>query len=210
VVRNKNNKTQQLFRKNKVIEEIDNKAAGQLSSMELYHITAAASEGHQMHRLAYRALMDNYNSLMGISNLRDSVPCNVDPATSPIFSQHNFSSDPELRENNTTLKDMRTAIHKLLPEELENATEEEDVPSITGDQGPNEDSFASHTGVAHLSFTSDAFQELLTIIQENFSMAEFEHCIDQISIYRLTDKQCAKFKTELDCHRFRFTHHQWD
>jgi hypothetical protein len=129
---------------------------------------------------------------MGISNLRDSVPCGVDPTTSPIFSQHNLSSDPELRENSTTLKDMRTAIHKLLPEELENATEE-DVPSVTGDQGPNEDSFASHTGVVHLSFTSDAFQELLTIIQENFLMAAFEHLVDQIGIYHLTDKQCAKF-----------------
>jgi hypothetical protein len=68
---------------------------------------------------------------MGISNLKDSA-CGVDPTTSPIFSQHNLSSDLELRENSTTLKDMRTAIHKLLPEELENPTEE-DVPSFTGD-----------------------------------------------------------------------------
>ncbi len=182
------------------MEEIDNKAAGQLSSMELYRITTAALEGHQMRQLAYRALMENYNSLMGISNLRDSVPCGVDPATSPIFSQYSISSDPELKGNSTTLKDMRTAIHKLLPEDLENATEE-DVPFVTGDQGPNEEPFASHTGVAHLSFTSDAFQELLTIIQKNFLVAEFEHCIDQIGTYRLTDKQCAIFKTELDCHK---------
>jgi hypothetical protein len=104
---------------------------------------------------------------------------------------------------------MRTAIHKLLPEDLENPTEE-DVPYVTGDQGPNEEQFANHTGVAHLSFALDAFQELLTIIQKNFSMAEFEHCIDQIGIYHLTDKQFAIFKTELYCHRLQFTNHQWD
>jgi hypothetical protein len=34
--------------KNKAMEEIDNKAAGQLSSMELFCITAAALEGYQM------------------------------------------------------------------------------------------------------------------------------------------------------------------
>jgi hypothetical protein len=48
VVRNKTTKNNNSSRKNKAMEEIDNEAAGQLSTMELYRITAAASEGHQM------------------------------------------------------------------------------------------------------------------------------------------------------------------
>jgi hypothetical protein len=93
------------------IEEMDNEAAGQLSSMELYRITAAALEGHQMRGLAYRALIDNYNSLMGTSNHKDN-PC-VDLSTLPIFAQYNLSYDPKVREITTMLKDMRRAIHKL-------------------------------------------------------------------------------------------------
>jgi hypothetical protein len=48
VVRIKTTKHNNSSEKNKVMEEIDNEAAGRLSSMELYRITAAALEGHQM------------------------------------------------------------------------------------------------------------------------------------------------------------------
>ena len=62
---------------------MDDEAAGRLSSMELYRITTAALEGHQMRQLAYRALIDNYNSLMGTSNHKDNAF--IDLSTSPIF-----------------------------------------------------------------------------------------------------------------------------
>ncbi len=80
---------------------MDDEAAGWLSSIELYPITAAALEGHQMHRLAYHVLADNYNYLMNTSNLKD-IAC-IDPPTSPICAQLNLSCDPKIRENTTTL-----------------------------------------------------------------------------------------------------------
>jgi hypothetical protein len=43
---------------------------------------------------------------------------------SPVFMQHNILDNAKLSENITSLKDMRTAIHKLLPEDLENPIKE--------------------------------------------------------------------------------------
>jgi hypothetical protein len=39
---------------------------------------------------------------------------------SSVFIQHNILDDAKLSENITSIKDMRIAIHKLLPEDLEN------------------------------------------------------------------------------------------
>jgi hypothetical protein len=39
---------------------------------------------------------------------------------SPVFMQHNIFNNAKLSKNISSLKDMRTAIHKLLPEDLEN------------------------------------------------------------------------------------------
>ena len=135
---------------------MDNEAAGQLSSMELYCITVAALEGHHTCQLAYCALIDNYNSLMDTSNLKDSA-CVALP-TSPIFAQYNLSYDPEVRENTTMLKDMRVVIHKLLPEDSEEDLTKENSPPRTGDQGSTEDPFGGHSDAVHLSFSPDAFQ----------------------------------------------------
>jgi hypothetical protein len=53
--------------------------------------------------------------------------------SSPVFIQHNILDDAKLSENITSLKDMRTAIHKFLPQDLENPNRE-NVASISGDQ----------------------------------------------------------------------------
>jgi hypothetical protein len=49
--------------------DLDNKAAGWLSSTDLYRITTAALEGHVKQCLAYQALSNNYTSLICSSNL---------------------------------------------------------------------------------------------------------------------------------------------
>jgi hypothetical protein len=51
--------------------------------------------------------------------------------------QHNILDNAKLSENISSLKDMRTAIHKLLPEDLENPIKE-NIISTSGDQGPDE------------------------------------------------------------------------
>ncbi len=98
-------------------KDLDDKAAGQLSITDLYCITTAALEGHNKQRLAYHALSNNYTSLMCSSNLTHCIHKATPP--SPVIMQHNILDNAKLSENISSLKDMRTAIHKLLPEDLE-------------------------------------------------------------------------------------------
>jgi hypothetical protein len=48
------------------LTDLDDKAAGRLSSTDLYHITTAALEGHDKQCLAYCALSNNYTSLIAL------------------------------------------------------------------------------------------------------------------------------------------------
>jgi hypothetical protein len=76
--------------------------------------------------------------------------------------QHIFLDNDKLSENITSLKDMRTAIHKLLPEDLENPNKE-NVASTSGDQGPNEGPIEDDSGTTLVSCTCDTYQEFLTL-----------------------------------------------
>jgi hypothetical protein len=58
---------------------------------------------------------------------------------------------------------MRTAIHKLLPEDLENPIKE-NVAFSSGDQGPNEGPIDDHSGTTLVSCTCGAYQELFEIV----------------------------------------------
>jgi hypothetical protein len=95
--------------------DLDGKAADQLSSTDLYRITLAALEGHIKRRLAYHALSNNYTSLMCSSNLTHCIHKATPP--SPVFMQQNMLDNTTLSEHISSQKDMRTAIHKLLPED---------------------------------------------------------------------------------------------
>jgi hypothetical protein len=102
--------------------DLDDEAAGRLSSTNLYCITMAALEGQDKRRLAYHALKNNYTSLMCSSNLTHHIHKATPP--SPVFMQHNTFDNTKLSKSISSLKDMRTAIHKLLPEDLENPIKE--------------------------------------------------------------------------------------
>ncbi len=82
--------------------------------------------------------------------------------------QHNILDNVKLSENITSLKDMRTVIHKLLPKDLENPIKE-NVASTFGDQGPNEGPIKDHSGNTLVSCTCDAYQELFNIVHTAFS-----------------------------------------
>jgi hypothetical protein len=68
---------------------------------------------------------------------------------------------------------MRTAIHKLLPENLENYIKE-NVASTSGDQGPDEGPIEDHSGTTLVSCTCDAYQELFDIVNTAFLVEQFE------------------------------------
>jgi hypothetical protein len=156
---------------------LDDEAAGQLSSTDLYHITMAALEDHVKQCLAYHALSNNYTSLMYSSNLTPRIHEATPP--SPVFMQHNILDNAKLSKTITSLKDMRTAIHKLLPKDLENPIKE-NITSTSGDQGPNEGPIEDHSGTTLVSCTCDVYLELLDIFHTAFSVEQFECLVYQI------------------------------
>jgi hypothetical protein len=123
--------------------------------------------------------------------------------------QHNILDNAKLSENITSLKDMRTAIHKLLPKDFENPIKV-NVASASGDQGRNEGLIEDHSCTTLVSCTCDAYQELFVIVHTAFSVEQFEYLIYQILKYCFTNEQWSKLNTILDCCRLRFTNCQWD
>ena len=108
---------------------------------------------------------------MCASNLTHCIHKATPP--SPVFMQHKILDNAKLSENVSSLKDMRTAIHKLLPENLENYIKE-NVASTSGDQGPDEGPIEDHSGTTLVSCTCDAYQELFDIVNTAFLVEQFE------------------------------------
>jgi hypothetical protein len=97
-----------------------------------------------------------------------------------------FFNNAKLSKNISSLKDMRTAIHKLLPEDLENPIKE-NVALTSGDQGHNEDPIEDHCGTTLVSCTYGAYQELFEIVHKAFSVEQFEYLIHQIRKHCFTN-----------------------
>jgi hypothetical protein len=146
----------------------------------------ATLEGHNKQCLAYHALKNNYSSLMCSFNLTHRI--HEATPSSPVFMQRNIFNNAKLSKNISSLKDMRTAIHKLLPEDLENPIKE-NVAFTSGDQGPNEGPIEDHFGTTLVSCTCGAYQELFEIVHNAFSVEQFEYLIHQIQKYHFTDEQ---------------------
>jgi hypothetical protein len=87
---------------------------------------------------------------------------------SPVFMQHNILDNAKHSENITSLKDIRTAIHKLLPKDLETPIKE-NFASTSSDQGLDESPIEGHSGTTVVSCTCDAYQDLLDIVHTSFS-----------------------------------------
>ncbi len=83
----------------------------------MHCIVAAALEGHEKQPTAYHALRNNYISLVCASYLENHPYENA--PQSPIFKQQNITSTNNLDEITFSLSKMRSEIHKLKPEDLE-------------------------------------------------------------------------------------------
>ncbi len=97
--------------------DMDDEGTGQLSSTNLHPIIAAPVEGHDKCQLAYHAFRNNYTSLMCSSYLGKHP--HRSNASSLIFMQQKIMSNTNLSENTISLSIMRSAIHKVQPENLE-------------------------------------------------------------------------------------------
>ncbi len=97
--------------------DTSDEAAGRLRSTDLHCIFVAALEGHEKQLIHYHALRNNYTSLMCASYMANHPYENL--AISPIFKQQNIHTTNNLDDNCFSLIKMRSEIHKLKPENLE-------------------------------------------------------------------------------------------
>ncbi len=115
--------------------DTDDEAAGRLRSTDLHCIIVAALKEQEKQPIHYHALRNNYTSLMFASYMANHPYKNV--ARSPIFKQQNIQTTNNLDGNSFLLSKMRSEIHKLKPEDLEETIIE--IPtSHPGTNGPNE------------------------------------------------------------------------
>jgi hypothetical protein len=115
--------------------DTDDEAAGQLRRTDLHHIIVAALEGHEKQPIHYHALRNNYTSLMCASYMANHPYKNV--ARSPIYKQQNIQSTNNLDDNSFSLSKMKSEIHKLKPEDLEETIIEKPL-THSRTNGPNE------------------------------------------------------------------------
>ncbi len=97
--------------------DTDDKAAGRLKSTNLHCIIVSALEGHEKQPIHYHALRNFYISLMWASYMANHPYENL--ARSPIFKQQNIHMTNNLHDDCFLLTKMRSEIHKLKPEDLE-------------------------------------------------------------------------------------------
>ena len=77
----------------------------------------AALEGGYKQQQAYRALANNYASLM--CSFEMTIKPDKKSIASSIFKQNKHVHLEQDKENTVSLTEMRTAIHKLQPQDLE-------------------------------------------------------------------------------------------
>ncbi len=100
-----------------VTMDTDNEAAGRLQSTDLHCIIVAALDGQERKPVHYHVLRNNYTSLMCASYMVNH-PYEIE-VRSPHFKQLNIKTTDELDDNCFSLSKMRSKIHKLKPEDLE-------------------------------------------------------------------------------------------
>ncbi len=89
-------------------------------------------------------------------------------ARSPIFKQQNIQSTHNLDDNGFSLSKMRSEIHKLKPEDLEETIIEK-PKSHPGTNRPNEIQIGDRRGVSTLICMDETYRILLSISQAMFA-----------------------------------------
>jgi hypothetical protein len=115
--------------------DTDDEAAGRLRSTDLHRIIVASLEGHEKKPIHSHALRNNYNSLMCASYMANHLYENL--ARSPIFKRQNIHTTNNLDDDYFSFTKMRSEIHKLKPEDLEETIIEKPT-THPGTNGPNE------------------------------------------------------------------------
>ncbi len=132
--------------------DTDDEGAGRLRSTDLHPVVSAALEGHELQPTAYHALRNKYTSLMCASYLGNHPYENA--AQSPTFKQQNNSSTNNLDENTISLPKMRSEIHKLKPEDLEETVIEKSI-THSRTNGPNETPTEDCRGISTFTCTNE-------------------------------------------------------
>ncbi len=143
--------------------DTDDEAAGRLRSTDLHRIIVAALEGHEKQPIHYHALRKNYLSLMCASYMANHPYENL--ARSPIFKQQNIHITNNLDDDCFSLTKMRSEIHKLKPQDLEESIIEKPT-THPGTNGPTEIQIGDRRGVS-TSICMDETYRILLCSQKN-------------------------------------------
>jgi hypothetical protein len=103
---------------------------------------------------------------------------------------------------------MRSEIHKLKPEDLEETIIEKST-THSGINGPNETPIGDQRGLSTFICTNERYKILLCFSQILFTKKQFEYLIETIQLCHSTDEQWNSLKVILIDHRDRFTDDQW-
>ena len=105
-------------------------------------------------------------------------------ARSPIFKQQNIQTTNNLDGDSFSLSKMRSEIHKLKPEDLEETIIEKPT-THPGTNAPNEIQIGDQRGVATLICLDETYRILLSISQAMFTKKQFQFLIETMQFYHL-------------------------
>jgi hypothetical protein len=186
--------------------DTDDEAAGQLQSTDLHRIIVAALDGLENKPVHYHILRNNYTSLMCTSYMANH-PYEIE-ARSPIFKQLNIKTTDELDDNCISLSKMRSEIHRLKPEDLEETIIEKPTTHLRTN-GPNENQNGDWNKMSFLICREKTYRILLSISQTKFTKKQFKYLIDTMQLCHFTDEQWNNLKPTLKDNRDGFTDDQW-
>jgi hypothetical protein len=144
----------------------------------------AALDGQEKKPVHCHVLRNNYTSLMHTSSMANH-PYEIE-ARSPIFKQLNIKTTDELDDNYFSLSKMRSEIHKLKPEDLEETIIEKPT-THSGTNGPNENQNGDWNKMSTLICREKTYRILLSISQTKFTKKQFQYLIDTMQLYHFTD-----------------------
>jgi hypothetical protein len=101
-------------------------------------------------------------------------------ARSPIFKQQKIQTTNNLDDNSFSLSKMRSEIHKLKPEDLEETIIEKPT-THPGTNRPNENQIRDQRGVSTLICMDETYRILLSISQAMFTKNSFSISLRQCS-----------------------------
>jgi hypothetical protein len=139
-------------------------------------IVVAALEGHEKQPIHYHVLRKNYTSVMCASYLVSHPYENL--ARSPIFKQQNIWFTNNLDDNSFSLSKIRSEIHKLKPEDLEETIIEKSTTHSRTNK-PNETLIGDQRRVSTFICTNETYKILLGISQTMFTKKQFDFSLKQ-------------------------------